>query len=640
MARLLILYLCSLTLRSLVFAALAGLITFRMRSVARRHAVWTAVLGCVLLMPAADALLPAAMVPAGAPEIVVPVQTFVVVAPAVRALPVGTRTSAPAIVPEVSRDWWQIAALLWVVVAAAFLCRLALACGAIARMKRRSLPISMQGCDENVAPMLRESGSVTVPLTVGLWKPVLILPLDWREWESWKLRAVLAHELTHVRRMDWAIAVAASFTRCVFWFNPLNWWLERHLSSLAEQASDEACVHATGDAPRYAETLLNFASVAKRGRRWIGGVAMAQYKISFRIERVLRLQRAGSGMLSRAGWVAVCLLAIPALYVSAAAQSLTRTQMPPLSPAELIRVVQQQGPLSAQAPMVVASAPQQSVQPAPQLPVDNSAAAARAEVLTPTASAGIFRYWTGWAPSAQQPPNSIPAPAAPPSQNAPVQVNPDLVGEIRLILAPVDQAPGTAPGQVQIQTSTGNNRYTGTAVWNVRNSALNPATWASNVTWANNGNAFSFALTGVQGRYLSFEDPKGTGGYGCPDCSFMVWETGMGAPSINGSPAIVFRLSLDGKSVATTCRAVECRVGTAAISTAGSLQAIAMQSLKDSETRDLAIPQQPSVDPSKPVLTCFSVFGNVKADGTPFTASDCPGGVLAFRTVLFFSVAR
>jgi hypothetical protein len=25
-------------------------------------------------------------------------------------------------------------------------------------------------------------------------------------------------------------------------------------------------------------------------------------------------------------------------------------------------------------------------------------------------------------------------------------------------------------------------------------------------------------------------------------------------------------------------------------------------------------------------LTCFSVFGNIKADGSPFTAADCPGG--------------
>ena len=49
-------------------------------------------------------------------------------------------------------------------------------------------------------------------------------------------------------------------------------------------------------------------------------------------------------------------------------------------------------------------------------------------------------------------------------------INPELVGEIRLILAPVDAELGRGNSQIQISTRSGTNRYTGTAVWHVQNS--------------------------------------------------------------------------------------------------------------------------------------------------------------------------
>jgi hypothetical protein len=59
-------------------------------------------------------------------------------------------------------------------------------------------------------------------------------------------------------------------------------------------------------------------------------------------------------------------------------------------------------------------------------------------------------------------------------------MNPDLVGEVRMILAPVDAENGRGNAQIQVQTKSGTNRFRGAAVWNVRNSALDPNTWANN----------------------------------------------------------------------------------------------------------------------------------------------------------------
>src|ERR1035441_8349332 len=100
-----------------------------------------------------------------------------------------------------------------------------------------------------------ESERVRVPVTVGWLRPGVLLPLEWRKWDREKLDAVLAHEGAHVRRRDGLVAALAGVNRCVLWFHPLAWILERKLAQLAEQACDESTVAALGDHRRYAQLL-------------------------------------------------------------------------------------------------------------------------------------------------------------------------------------------------------------------------------------------------------------------------------------------------------------------------------------------------------------------------------------------------
>jgi hypothetical protein len=64
--------------------------------------------------------------------------------------------------------------------------------------------------------------------------------------------------------------------------------------------------------------------------------------------------------------------------------------------------------------------------------------------------------------------------------NAATRVNPDMVGEFRMVLAPVDAEIGRGNAQIQIATKAGTNEYHGGAVWNVQNTALDPNTWENN----------------------------------------------------------------------------------------------------------------------------------------------------------------
>jgi hypothetical protein len=64
--------------------------------------------------------------------------------------------------------------------------------------------------------------------------------------------------------------------------------------------------------------------------------------------------------------------------------------------------------------------------------------------------------------------------------NSATVMNPDLVGEIRMILAPVDAEVGRGNSQIQVQTRSGTNQFRGAAAWNIQNTALDPNTWANN----------------------------------------------------------------------------------------------------------------------------------------------------------------
>src|SRR5256712_1013161 len=58
-------------------------------------------------------------------------------------------------------------------------------------------------------------------------------------------------------------------------------------------------------------------------------------------------------------------------------------------------------------------------------------------------------------------------------------INPDMVDEIRVVVAAVD-VEGRGSAQIQMRTRSGTNKFRGGLTWNVRNSALNANTWSNN----------------------------------------------------------------------------------------------------------------------------------------------------------------
>ena len=67
---------------------------------------------------------------------------------------------------------------------------------------------------------LRESPEIVSPATVGWRRPLILLPFEWREWSEGERRAVLAHEVAHVARGDFAGWLAAQAQRGPLFLQP------------------------------------------------------------------------------------------------------------------------------------------------------------------------------------------------------------------------------------------------------------------------------------------------------------------------------------------------------------------------------------------------------------------------------------
>jgi beta-lactamase regulating signal transducer with metallopeptidase domain len=405
-------------LRALVLAALAGLAlgVGRVKDAAVRLAVWTALLYVALAMPflawvapavrlPMPALLAAPSVPPPAPagqRILAPGSSVRIIA---GATPSARLHSAEPFASRWTFSWPLVAAALYLLIAGVLLAQLAVGFFFSRRVKLSGRPVGDRrvlaalleqatrwGLD--TAPELAESPAVAVPVTLGAWHPIILVPTAWRAWSEEKIQAVLVHELSHVVRKDALTRALARIHRGVFWFSPLAWWLERHLAALAEQASDDEALRTVADRIFYAKVLLGFYQDLQgaAGRvRWEGMAMTNRKQAQRRVDRILDSSRRLSAGLGKPAWVALALLAGPLIYLLAAAQPVVADKLhaedarvlaaPVASPAGEPEPAQTQAPPAPAAPATPAAP-----KPAP------AAAQAPKAPTPPAPAAGQWRY--------------------------------------------------------------------------------------------------------------------------------------------------------------------------------------------------------------------------------------------------------
>ena len=264
-----------LAVKGTAVLAVAWLLAFLLqrRSAAARHLVWTTTAAAVLALPLLSIWLPSLGVPISAalrPAFAnVTYRSTVSATGGAEDLRSPGRIDAAAYRRLVSwRPHWRTSVLLlWSLGTMLGFCQMLIAWSAIRRLRRCAKPFQDGGiCTElSQALGLRhsievlETGPGRMPMTVGLLRPTILLPVEACDWADERKRIVLLHELAHVRRGDVAAHVLARTALSLYWWNPLAWMAWRKFLKERERATDDLVLNTGARASDYAGHLLEVA---------------------------------------------------------------------------------------------------------------------------------------------------------------------------------------------------------------------------------------------------------------------------------------------------------------------------------------------------------------------------------------------
>ena len=160
---------------------------------------------------------------------------------------------------------WLVAA--WLVGMAGLSVRLLAGWGQVQRLRRKlveQVSPRWQDLMDEVTERLRVSRPVRLlvsaaalgPMTVGWLRPVVLVPVSALTGLTVEqMRAVLAHELAHIRRHDYLVNILQIAIETVLFYHPAVWWVSRRVRIEREHCCDDAAAAVCGGALRYARAL-------------------------------------------------------------------------------------------------------------------------------------------------------------------------------------------------------------------------------------------------------------------------------------------------------------------------------------------------------------------------------------------------
>jgi TonB family protein len=290
----------------------------RKRSAAERHLLWVAALAAAAVIPLLTLVVPAWR-PAVAGRLAAVLPGLSAAPPSRRPDLTGTST-VHAVGIEAGDGVELLLYATWIGGALVTLGLLVPSAFALRRLVSRSRPISDSDWISTTCALRQSLGfnrnvsllccaDTSLPLTWGLFRPQVLLPVGTQEWTESRRFSVLAHELAHIRRYDWLFQILAEAACAIYWFHPLFWVARNRIHLESERACDDVVLGLGVPRPDYATHLLDIArSVKRRGPAW--SLAMAgQLHLESRLVAIL----SGETNRSAARRTAVLAVALPLL---------------------------------------------------------------------------------------------------------------------------------------------------------------------------------------------------------------------------------------------------------------------------------------------------------------------------------------
>ena len=197
-------------------------------------------------------------------------------APASRAAGTQLFASTAVRASAAVEPWLPLVVAGWFSGALVLIARFAFASARVRRLRRASLlaPLSRwQAAGERLADRLLirqafrivDSALVDVPSVIGTLRPVILLPVAaLTSLTPDQIEALLAHELAHIRRRDYAVNMAQTIAEALLFFHPAVWWLSARIREEREHCCDDIALDVCAEPVTYASALAEIASWRRR----------------------------------------------------------------------------------------------------------------------------------------------------------------------------------------------------------------------------------------------------------------------------------------------------------------------------------------------------------------------------------------
>ena len=182
---------------------------------------------------------------------------------------------------------------------------------------------------------LFESNRIKTPLTIGMFKPVVLVPAGFfLRLPADQAEAILIHELAHICRQDYLFGLIQEIARTAFFYHPAIYYLARITDLEREHACDARVVTESGAAAPLAKGLSRIAIDAKHGP--IGFAVAAHGGRAPLVQRIRRLGQADAANGSESGVsaFAVTMLFLGAIGITIGADAIAPRGLDAAEPAE------------------------------------------------------------------------------------------------------------------------------------------------------------------------------------------------------------------------------------------------------------------------------------------------------------------
>jgi bla regulator protein BlaR1 len=103
---------------------------------------------------------------------------------------------------------------------------------------------------------LRVAEGLASPLTAGWWRPLILVPGALATGMPHELlNALLAHEMAHIKRLDYLVNLGQNLAEILLFYHPAVWWISGHIRAERELIADQLAAEHTGEPATLARAL-------------------------------------------------------------------------------------------------------------------------------------------------------------------------------------------------------------------------------------------------------------------------------------------------------------------------------------------------------------------------------------------------